>query len=93
MRVMSKRGHPGTLRRPLQHIYSLEVHCEPTDGDTASVEPNQDVASGKPEMPSPTPASTTGSPGLAPVSGRPTQKAATQARDRILGCAIEDSYD
>ena len=30
IRVMSKGGHPKLLRKPLQHIYPLEVRCEPT---------------------------------------------------------------
>ena len=29
VRVMSRKGRPKLLRRPLQHIYPLEVHCEP----------------------------------------------------------------
>ena len=44
VKVMLKKGHPKLLHRPLQHIYPLEVHCEPTaensPGATQTAEPD-----------------------------------------------------
>lgn len=82
VRVMSKKGRPESLRRPLQHIYPLEVRCEPTAEEPDDVETNT-----KP-----------GDPSLetnecATNLGRPTRIAAAQARDRILGCAIASVCD
>ena len=80
VRVASQKGHPKTLRRPLQYIYPLEVRGETTEeeiGDIGEVTPD------KPNHPSSTPEPS--------VPRRSTQSAAAQARDRILGCAIRDS--
>jgi len=95
VRVMSKKGHPKTLRRPLQHIYPLEVRCEPTEGERAGVEPDQDEAPDRHDHPSLTPMETAEPSTSSSVSRRPTRRAAAQASDRILVCAIEfeDSCD
>ena len=61
VRVMSRRGHPKILRRPLQHIYPLEVRREPTDGNPASVETDQDTTPVDPDIPSLSPVNNTGS--------------------------------
>lgn len=95
VRVMSKKGHLKTLRRPLQHIYPLEVRCEPTEGERAGVEADQDEAPDGPDHPSLTPMETAEPSTSSSVSRHPTRRAAGQAHDRILGCAIEfeDSCD
>ena len=90
MRVMSRREHPKTLRRPLQHIYPLEVRCEPTDDETHSAE---DVVCNGSDNPSLTPMGIAEPTISSTVCRRPTRMAAIQARDRILGCAIEDARD
>ena len=84
---MSKKGHPKTLRRALQHIYPLEIRHEPTEGEGVSAVLGRDVVSGNPDQPSPTTVETAETPA---VSGRPTRSAAAQARDRILGYATSD---
>lgn len=92
---MSKKGHLKTLRRPLRHIYPLEVRCEPTEGERAGVEEDQDEAPDGPDHPSLTPMETAEPSASSSVSRHPTRRAAGQAHDRILGCAIEfeDSCD
>lgn len=90
VRVMSRKGHPKTLRRPLQHIYPLEVRCEPTDDETHGAE---DVACNGSDNPSLTPMEIAEPTISSTVCRRPTRMAAIQARDRILGCAIEDAHD
>ena len=90
MRVMSRKGHPKTLRRPLQHIYPLKVRCEPTDDETHSAE---DVACNGSDNPSLNPMEIAEPTISSTVCRRPTQMAAIQARDRILGYAIEDAHD
>ena len=89
MKVMSKNGHPKILRRPLQHIYPLEVRHEPT----TDAEPGQDMTPDEPDQPSSTSVETVESSTSGTMSRRPTRSAAAQARDRILGCAIEASCD
>lgn len=90
VRVMSKKGRPKTLRRPLQHIYPLEVRYEPIDGDPAPAEATQDLAPDGHSDPTPPPFDTTESTPDDSMSRRPTRRAATQARDRILGCILDD---
>ena len=36
VRVTSPKGQPKILNRPLQHIYPLEVRCEPIEGETGA---------------------------------------------------------
>ena len=94
VRVMSKRGHPKTLRRPLQHVYPLEISCGATDGDTHDVRPNQDKVSSEQNVLSPATVETTSTNDDSTVlPARPPRRAATHARDRIFGCAIADSDD
>ena len=59
--VMSKRGRPKILHRPLQHIYPLEVRSESADGNAASIEKDQDVALFDLDIPPPSPVDTAGS--------------------------------
>ena len=62
------------LRRPVQHIYPLEVSCSSSppedDGKTHTDDDRQDLDEGS--------------------HTRPTRKSAEQARDRIIGCLIKD---
>ena len=74
VRVMSKKGHTKILRRPIQHVYPLEVRSNPSD---LSPECQQDSTE------EPTAVSED-------VQRRPVRRAATQARDRVLGCLIDD---
>ena len=93
VRVMSKKGYAKTLRRPLQHIYPLEARREPPDSEPLSVETSQDCPADEPDY-SHQCAADAAEP-LTPntsVSRRSVRKAATHARDRILGCAMEDRY-
>ena len=79
VKVMTKGGSPTTLRRPLQHIYTLEVRCETVESP-ANVEADHNMTGGEPDDPT-----TDHS-----ASRRPVRRAATHARDRILSLAIED---
>ena len=38
VRTMSKKGHSKVLRRPIQHIYPLEVHSDPLDDEPPNKE-------------------------------------------------------
>ena len=73
VRVTSKKGHAKILRRPIQHIYPLEVRSS-----LPPVEPCQDTA----EEPAPAVSED--------VQRRPVRRAAAQARDRVLGCLMDD---
>lgn len=48
MQAISRDGHPNILHRPLQHIYPLQVCCEPIDDVLDMVEGNWDPESGDP---------------------------------------------
>ena len=94
VRMMSRKGLPKSLRRPLQHIYPLEVRCEPTaEQPSNDIETTQDTEPGNTDDPSLPPVETTESTNCSSVLGRPARMAATRARDRILGSAIADVDD
>ena len=79
VRVTSKRGHVKFLRRPIQHIYPLEIQCSSSNlpPEVDDVPPTHDDV---PDEHRQCDANTV----------RPVRRAATQARDRIVGCLIED---
>ena len=99
VRVAPGKGHAKLLRRPIQHIYPLEIR-------SGSPDPTSQVA----ELPlSGSPDPTSQDAELAPTSDndergsdgediarpirtqvRPARRAANRARDRIVGCLIED---
>lgn len=91
VKVMSKKGCSKTIRRPLQHIFPLEVCGSLTTGNSVSSLPNQDVALGRPHDSaaggSSAEMSTTSD---SPVTRRPVRRAAMHAHDRILGCIAGD---
>ena len=66
VRVMSKRGQVKMIRRPIQHIYPLEVRNEPSEPTVANT----------PSTPETAPTTVTDS-----VRPRSTRRAAVQARD------------
>ena len=83
VRVASGKGHARLLRRPIQHIYPLEIR-------SGSPDPTSQDA----ELPPTSDNDERGSDGedIARPDGtqvRPARKAANQARDRIIGCLIE----
>ena len=93
MRVMSKGGHAKTLRRPLQHIYPLEVRQESLDGEPVGNKTSQgseECPTGEPNSTPPHSAGTAGTTDDSSASSRPVRRAAIQARDRILGCVMDD---
>lgn len=79
VRVQSGTGHSTVLRRPIQHLYPLEVRCQepPNLGSelpSTTLNPDEDSSTEPP-----------------PASMRPPRRAtALQARDRILGCNMTD---
>ena len=74
VKVTSRGGSVKYLRRPVQHIYPLEVRCSSSppedDGKTPTDDDKQDLDEGS--------------------HTRPTRKSVEQARDRIIGCLIKD---
>ena len=46
VKVLSKKGHSKTLRRPIQHIYPLEVHSACSELSSASPDSNPDLTEG-----------------------------------------------
>ena len=88
LRVMLKGGHPKLLHRPIQHIYPLEVCCEPTAEESPSV--TQRAEPVKADDPSLSPVQITEFTTINPVCRRSTRMAANQAQDRILSCTITD---
>ena len=114
MRVAPGKGHAKLLRRPIQHIYPLEI-CSGSPDPTSQVAELPRSGSPNPtsqdaELPrSGSPDPTSQDAELAPTSDndergsdgediarpirtqvRPARRAANQARDRIVGCLIED---
>ena len=87
VKVTSRTGSPKILRRPLQHIYPLEVR---TDTDSGSLEPNHDMDRSESDNPPLSPVNCAESHADNPGSGRPVRRTAALTRDRILGCVIED---
>ena len=75
VKVISKKGRARVLRRPVQHIYPLEVRSEPPDSREA--DPHLDSAEEVDATPDGAPR-------------RPVRAAATHARDRILGCVVNN---
>ena len=82
MRVTSKRGHLKLLRRHIQHIYPLDVHCSPpvqpkadnmatTEGDIQEPDCEEHALRDATDK-------------------RPVRRAATQPRDQIIECLVED---
>ena len=77
VRVVSKGGQVKIIRRPIQHIYPMEVRSRSTD---------EEVGIGGSH-------STSTADGSDPIRPRSTRKAAAHARDRIVGMMMEDELD
>ena len=75
VRVRSKSGRAIVLRRPIQHLYPLEVDIQEQSTESQSEEANDVTESRRPVE--------------APQSGRPQRAAAIRARDKILGCVTD----
>ncbi len=87
IRVISKGGQVKIIRRPVQHIYPLEVRTDPqeTQHTNVSDRPTENVvvrARSTTNADRPTK--------NVVVRARLTRKAALQAKDRITECLIED---
>ena len=91
VRVQSKTGRATVLRRPIQHLYPLEIGCQKdsiysrpekltTDKD---IEDNETLSTPQPEGRDSHAVPET------PLGGRPRRSAAIEARDRILGCVTD----
>lgn len=82
MKVVSKNGSPRLLRRPLQHIYPLEVRSD--NEETPHEDTPPDDENNQQAMPIPV---------TPPQGTRGVRKAAIEARSRIRECMsnIEDS--
>lgn len=81
VKVTSRKGHVKYIRRPIQHIYPLNVR---NDSPTTEVDnvPLIDSGDHEPDVEECT------QPGDS--HPRPVRRAAMQARDRIVGCLTED---
>ena len=84
MRVAPGKGHAKLLRRPIQHIYPLEIR-------SGSPDPTSQVAELAPTSDN----DERGSDGediARPIRTQvhPARRAVNRARDRIVGCLIED---
>ena len=77
VRVMSKGGQVKMIRRPIQHIYPLEVGNEPSEPTIADT----------PSTTESTPTTATNS-----VRPRSTRRAAVQARDRIVAVTMDSDW-
>ena len=77
-------GRVKVLRRPVQHIYPLEVQSEPSDGELTNMNP--------PHMQVESPRNSAEPVGTTPDHASkccPVRASAVQARDRILGCVTD----
>ena len=77
VKVVSKGGQVKIIRRPIQHIYPLEVQSKST-GEEVKVEESR---------------STPVTESSDPVWPRSTRKSAANAQDRILGMMMDDELD
>lgn len=82
VKVSSKKGHTKVLRRPIQHLYPLEICPEPADGELINTTSPHDLSEHQHVKESASSSSDD-------AQGRPIRASATQARDRILGCMID----
>ena len=86
--VQSKTGQTTVLRRPVQHLFPLEVGCQTDSIDLKSGKMTTDVDVQDNESPqSGKQASQTVV--KAPPGSRPRRSAAIEARDGILGCITD----
>ena len=88
VRVQSKTGRTTVLKRPIQHLYPLEIGYE-KDSQPEIITTGEDTENnGTPPTPqcederSSVNAET-------PQGGRPRRSAAIEARDKILGCVTD----
>ena len=88
VRVQSKTGRTTVLKRPIQHLYPLEIGYE-KDSQPEIITTNEDTENnGAP----PTPQHEDERSSVnteTPQGGRPRRSAAIEARDRILGCVTD----
>ena len=77
VKVVSKGGQVQFIRRPVQHIYPLEVTSHSADKEVP-VEESRDVPHSE---------------DLRPIRPRSSRRAAVQARDRIAGMMMDDESD
>lgn len=77
MKVVSKGGQVQFIRRPVQHIYPLEVTSHSADKDVP-VEESRDVPHSE---------------DLSPIRPRSSRRAAVQARYRIAGMMMDHELD
>ena len=99
VRVAPGKGHAKLLRRPIQHIHPLEI-CSGSPDPTFQVAElprsgSPDPTSQDAELAPTSDNDERGSDGediARPIRTqvRPARRAANQARDRIVGCLIED---
>lgn len=88
VRVQSKTGRTTVLRRPIQHLYPLEVGCRE---DPIGSQPEKLPTDVENAAPSVTQSDNQDPPTVIETSqgGRPRRSAAIEARDRILGCVTD----
>ena len=77
VKVVSKGGQVKIVRRPIQHIYPLEVQSRST-GEEVRVEESHSTLVAKSSD---------------PIRPQSTRKSAAHAQDRIVGVMMEDELD
>lgn len=77
MKTQSKSGRPSVLRRPIQHLYPLEVDCQGSN-PPSEVDLPDSLDTTLPDVTTEMPA-----------RSQPRRAAAVEARDRILGCLAD----
>ena len=76
VKVTSRSGHPSVIRRPIQHIYPMEVKSSsvPTDNTDAVLSNDRHVTLAD----------------KSPTRSLSKRRAALEARDKILGSTLDD---
>ena len=90
VRVLSKPGRPTVLKRPIQHLYPLEVGSQ--QGDPTNAQPEMALTDLRDDLSTTCRQDDQGTPmdRNEMSQGRRTQRhAALEARDRILGCVTD----
>ena len=83
--MQSKTGRATVLRRPIQHLYPLEIGCEKPEIVTTDKDTENNGAPPNPQCEDKRSCVNTET----PHGGRPRRSAAIEARDRILGCVTD----
>jgi hypothetical protein len=92
VRVQSNTGRATMLKRPIQHLYPLEIACE-KDSQPEKTTADEDGEDNKAPPTTRCEDENSHVNAESPQGGQPRRSAAIEARDRILGCVTDSLYE